>query len=305
MQVHPPLPRRLPAPRPTRCRPATTCLASPPRWGVKLSALLSTNKLTVTSLIYPGMQLVVPEGGTLPAPAAPTAPAQPAPAPMYTVRAGDYLSGIAARMGVKLSALLSTNKLTATSVIHPGTQLTVPAGGTLPAVTPAPAPAPTPVMQPVAALVYIVRSGDYLLRIAPSLSVKVADLLSLNKLTLDSRIYPGMQLAVPAGGSLPTIATIDNVTPVAANPDGRMAKVLNFARAQLGEPYKFNSAGPDSWDCSGLTLAAYAEIGISLPHYSGAQIKLGTAVDWTAEAISPGDLIFLESAHGTGIFSHV
>jgi LysM repeat protein len=273
--------------------------------GVKLSALLATNKLTVTSLIYPGMQLVVPEGGMLPAPAAPAAPAQPAPAAVYTVQAGDSLSGIAGKMGVKVSALLATNKLSLTSVIHPGTQLSVPAGGTLPAATPAPAPAPAPAAQPVAALVYVVRSGDYLLGIAPALGVKVADLLSLNKLTLNSLIYPGMQLTVPAGGSLPTLAPIDNATPLAANPDGRVAKVLAFAQAQLGEPYKFNAAGPDSWDCSGLTLAAYAEIGISLPHYSGAQSKLGTAVDWTTEAIRPGDLIFLESAPGSGNINHV
>ena len=181
----------------------------------------------------------------------------------------------------------------------------VPAGGALPAATPAPAPAPVPAAPPVAALVYVVRSGDYLLGIAPSLGVKVADLLSLNKLTLNSLIYPGMQLAVPAGGSLPTPAPTDNAGPVAANPDARVTKVLDFARAQLGEPYKFNTAGPDSWDCSGLTLAAYAEIGISLPHYSGSQSKLGTAVDWTTEAIRPGDLIFLESAPGSGYIDHV
>jgi peptidoglycan endopeptidase LytE len=224
---------------------------------------------------------------------------------VYTVHSGDYLAGIAAKMGVKLSALLATNKLTVTSVIHPGTQLAVPAGGTLPAATPAPAPAPAPAAQPVAALVYVVRSGDYLLGIAPALGVKVTDLLTLNKLTLNSLIYPGMQLTVPAGGSLPTLAPINNAGPVAVTPDARISKVLDFARAQLGEPYKFNTAGPDSWDCSGLTLAAYAEIGISLPHYSGSQSKLGTAVDWTTEEIRPGDLIFLESAPGSGYINHV
>ncbi len=101
------------------------------RMGVRFSALLAANQLTATSLIYPGMQLVVPEGGTVPAPATPAASAAgaTAPAAVYTVVSGDSLSGIAGRMGVKLSALLSTNKLTVTSVIHPGTQLTVPAGG--------------------------------------------------------------------------------------------------------------------------------------------------------------------------------
>ncbi|MGB8858518.1 MAG: LysM domain-containing protein, partial [Ilumatobacteraceae bacterium] len=51
----------------------------------------------------------------------------------YTVQAGDYLVGIAKRMGVKLSALLAANQLTVTSVIYPGMQLVVPEGGVVPA----------------------------------------------------------------------------------------------------------------------------------------------------------------------------
>ncbi len=289
------------------------------RMGVRFSALLAANQLTATSLIYPGMQLVVPEGGTVPAPATPAAPAAGATAPaasaaVYTVVSGDSLSGIAGRMGVKLSALLSTNKLTVTSVIHPGTQLTVPAGGTLPVAKTTPVAAPTPAAAPAqGALQYVVRSGDYLTGIAPALGVKVADLLSANGLTLTSVIYPGMRLNVPAGGKLPAAgapATTPATTPAASSPvvtsaNSQVNTVLAFAQAQLGEPYKFNMAGPDSWDCSGLTLAAYAEIGISLPHYSGAQVAYGAAVDWTTAPIAAGDLIFLESSVGSGVINHV
>jgi cell wall-associated NlpC family hydrolase len=52
-------------------------------------------------------------------------------------------------------------------------------------------------------------------------------------------------------------------------------------------------------------MAAYAEVGISLPHFSGAQVLLGTAIDWTKDAIKPGDLVFLESSKGSGIVDHV
>ena len=268
------------------------------RMGVKMSALLAANKLVVTSLIYPGMQLIVPEGGKVPGAAA--APAAAAAA-VYTVKSGDSLSGIAARMKVKLSALLATNKLTATSVIHPGSTLVVPAGGSLPA---AAAPAATPSAAPAATAQYVVRSGDYLSGIAPALGVKLSALLAANKLTVNSLIYPGMLLNVPAGGKLPAVAAT-NAAAGTSTTDSRIAKVLAFAQAQLGEPYKFNAAGPDSWDCSGLTMAAYAEIGISLPHYSGAQVEYGTAVDRATQAIKAGDLIFLESSVGSGVINHV
>ena len=292
------------------------------RMGVRLSSLLETNKLVVTSLIYPGMQLIVPAGGVAPAPATPVvapAPATPAPAlaMTYTVLSGDSLSGIAGRMGVKLSTLLAANKLTVASVIYPGAQLAVPAGGVLPAATaqaPTAAPAPAPVA-PATNMQYVVRSGDYLSAIAPAMGVRIADLLATNKLMLTSLIYPGMKLTVPAGGRLPAapapatatpaLAATPSGGPVATTPDGRIAAVIAFAREQLGEPYKFNAAGPDSWDCSGLTLAAYAEIGISLQHYSGSQMTRGVAVDRATQSIVAGDLIFLETSVGSGIVGHV
>lgn len=308
------------------------------RMGVGLTALLQANNLIVTSLIHPGMQLIVPVGGVVPAPkAAPAAPAPAAPSPTatYTVRSGDSLSAIAGRMGVKLPALLATNKLTITSVIHPGAQLAVPVGGVLPsaaAPTPLAVPAVSPTVAPVAApaqVQYVVRSGDYLSGIAPAMGVRIADLLSTNKLTLTSLIYPGMKLTVPPGGTLPAtpaVVTPVVVTPVVVtpavvtpavvtptviptggptNPDSRIATVIAFVKAQLGDPYKAFAAGPDTWDCSGLTMAAYAEIGISLQHYSGSQMKNGVAVDRATQPIVAGDLIFLETSLGSGIVGHV
>lgn len=307
------------------------------RMGVKMAALLETNKLTATSLILPGMKLIVPAGGVIPAPKAAAVPASapaaapvPAAATTYTVRSGDSLSGIAGRMGVKLSALLSANSMTISSVIHPGAQMIVPAGGVLPS---AGTPAVTPVASPVvtatsgSTVQYVVRSGDYLSGIAPALGVRLADLLNANKLTMTSFIYPGMKLTVPAGGKLPAAAPTPTVTPVVtpsaapvatpaaapatplsgggSTPDSRIATVVAFAKAQLGDPYKAYSAGPDTWDCSGLTMLAYAQIGMSLPHYSGSQMKMGLAVDRTTQPIVAGDLIFLETSVGSGIVGHV
>jgi cell wall-associated NlpC family hydrolase len=65
---------------------------------------------------------------------------------------------------------------------------------------------------------------------------------------------------------------------------------VDFAMAQVGKPYVYGSSGPNSYDCSGLTMASWRAGGISLPHNAAAQYSYGTHV---AEAdLQPGDLIF-------------
>jgi cell wall-associated NlpC family hydrolase len=62
-----------------------------------------------------------------------------------------------------------------------------------------------------------------------------------------------------------------------------------FALRQVGKAYIYATAGPVTFDCSGLTKAAYAQIRLGLPHFSGAQLHLGTPV--APEALRPGDLL--------------
>jgi cell wall-associated NlpC family hydrolase len=85
---------------------------------------------------------------------------------------------------------------------------------------------------------------------------------------------------------------------------GDIATVIAFARAQLGKPYAFATAGPDSYDCSGLTLAAYATIAIQLPHASALQARMGVAVPNDPAAVRPGDLLFYFSP-SEGDLGHV
>lgn len=70
---------------------------------------------------------------------------------------------------------------------------------------------------------------------------------------------------------------------------------IAFAQTQIGKPYKFGAAGPDSWDCSGLIMVAYQHAGISLPHSTFAMIAIGKNV--TNQTFAPGDLIFPHAAH--------
>jgi cell wall-associated NlpC family hydrolase len=71
---------------------------------------------------------------------------------------------------------------------------------------------------------------------------------------------------------------------------GNVAAVVRYAYSQLGKPYQWGATGPGAFDCSGLTLMAWAQAGVSLPHSSRAQIAIGRQV--TKGELQPGDLIF-------------
>lgn len=76
-------------------------------------------------------------------------------------------------------------------------------------------------------------------------------------------------------------------------PTARVKAVLDYACAQLGDPYQWGADGPDSFDCSGLTMQAWARGGVSLPHSSKMQVGYGTRV--SASNLRPGDLVFFYS----------
>jgi cell wall-associated NlpC family hydrolase len=68
------------------------------------------------------------------------------------------------------------------------------------------------------------------------------------------------------------------------------AQALRFALTKRGDPYVWGAAGPSSFDCSGLVLWAYAQVGISLPHFTGDQWNMGVHV--ARADLQPGDLVF-------------
>ena len=113
-------------------------------------------------------------------------------------------------------------------------------------------------------------------------------------------------------------------SPGAINATGTAKVVIDAAMSQLGVPYVWgggSAAGPGrgihdggvadahgdynkiGFDCSGLTLYAYAKIGISLPHSTGAQFDAGIRIprEVGLAALQPGDLIF----YGPGLIHHV
>jgi len=74
---------------------------------------------------------------------------------------------------------------------------------------------------------------------------------------------------------------------------GSGSSAVDFALAQVGDAYVYGAAGPSAWDCSGLTMAAWAAAGVSLPHSAAMQSGMGTAV--SVSDLQPGDLVFYYS----------
>ncbi|BBC36017.1 hypothetical protein SGFS_073110 [Streptomyces graminofaciens] len=76
-------------------------------------------------------------------------------------------------------------------------------------------------------------------------------------------------------------------------PDSRVASAVSYAYSKLGSPYVWGATGPNAFDCSGLTQAAYRAAGISLPRTTYAQINAGHRV--SRSELRPGDLVFFYS----------
>ena len=218
-------------------------------------------------------------------------------ADVYVVKPGEWLARIASKNGVTLNALLAVNGFQKTTVIHPGQTIKLPDSAKVAASTPT-------VASPSSSNVavggsYTVKAGDSLSVIASRSGVTLNALLAVNGFQRTTVILPGQSIKLPAG------ATSTNTSNAWSASDAKVSKVLEFARAQVGKPYRFGAAGPDAYDCSGLVRAAFRQIGITLPHSSLEQSKRGTPIDWRTEEIRPGDLVFTFSSSNPTQISHV
>jgi len=93
--------------------------------------------------------------------------------------------------------------------------------------------------------------------------------------------------------ALPAAPAQPAAPPAVGGGSAKAQIAVAYARAQLGKPYVFAAAGPDAFDCSGLTMMAWAAAGVSLPHYAPSQMQYGSTVPIDVSAMLPGDLIFL------------
>ncbi|MET4134516.1 LysM peptidoglycan-binding domain-containing protein [Pseudarthrobacter sp. PvP090] len=188
------------------------------KFGLDTYAVLTLNGLQANTIIYPGQKVKLGGTATAPDPAAPATSAVAAGGSVYTVKSGDTLGAIAARHGVKLSHVFEWNGLNMGSIIYPGQKIKIGGGTEAPAPAgPAPvAPAATPAPAPASGS-YTIKAGDTLSGIAARNGVRLADILSANRLTMSSIIYPGQKLALSgasiAPASTPPAATVTPLVP--------------------------------------------------------------------------------------------
>jgi peptidoglycan DL-endopeptidase CwlO len=83
-------------------------------------------------------------------------------------------------------------------------------------------------------------------------------------------------------------------------PSSRYGGVVGIAMQFLGVPYVWGGASPGGFDCSGLIVYVYAQLGVSLPHYTGALWNVGTPVSY--DQLQPGDLVFFNGIGHAGIY---
>ncbi|HZB58968.1 MAG TPA: NlpC/P60 family protein [Actinomycetota bacterium] len=97
----------------------------------------------------------------------------------------------------------------------------------------------------------------------------------------------------PAAPSAPSSPVAPPPSGGGGGGSGSAAAAVAYARAQVGKPYCYGGSGPGCFDCSGLTLMAWAQAGVSLPHSSASQFNVGRRI--SASELQPGDLIFYYS----------
>ncbi|GAB2918956.1 C40 family peptidase [Rhodococcus aerolatus] len=115
---------------------------------------------------------------------------------------------------------------------------------------------------------------------------------------------------VPAGFSAPagspaaaTATAATSAAPAYTAPAGTGvgAAALQYALSKVGSPYSYGAAGPDSFDCSGLVMWAYAQAGVSVPRTSGGQAGAGSAV--SQSDLQPGDIVIFYGGGHVGLYA--
>ena len=106
-------------------------------------------------------------------------------------------------------------------------------------------------------------------------------------------------VVAPVVSSSPSSST-GGSAPVGPAPPPTHSSVVSIAEQYLGVPYRWGGASPSGFDCSGLVMYVFAQVGVSLPHSSYAQYGMGSAV--SRDQLQPGDLVFFDGLGHVGIY---
>ncbi|HET9058577.1 MAG TPA: NlpC/P60 family protein, partial [Acidimicrobiales bacterium] len=109
------------------------------------------------------------------------------------------------------------------------------------------------------------------------------------KQTAQLRTAAAAQVPAATTTTVPGVYTPSPASQVpGASPAASVA--LQAALSRIGDPYVWGASGPNAFDCSGLVMWAYAQAGVSLPHFSGAQYAMTIHIPMSD--LEPGDLVF-------------
>jgi cell wall-associated NlpC family hydrolase len=103
-----------------------------------------------------------------------------------------------------------------------------------------------------------------------------------------------------AGSFTASIDSTPSDSLIPAAPPAQYGGVVGLAMQELGKPYVWGAAGPSSFDCSGLVMYVYAQVGVSLPHNAAAMFSYGSPVAYSD--LQPGDLVFFSGLGHMGIY---
>ena len=117
-------------------------------------------------------------------------------------------------------------------------------------------------------------------KLSAAMSKKVAEIQAKENL-LNSSAYAQALAIFQQTGTYPNVAV---------RGDSLGAQAVRWALTKVGDPYIWGAAGPNAFDCSGLVMWAYAQVGISLAHFTGDQWNEGQHV--SRSQLQPGDIVF-------------
>ncbi|TFE04000.1 LysM peptidoglycan-binding domain-containing protein [Jeotgalibacillus salarius] len=259
--------------------------------GVTVPDLVTWNQLA-TKKIIPGQKLNVKFNKIAPTPPNNTPPIESdkPSAQIYTVKAGDSLSKIAALYSVTIQQLIEWNKLTSTVIyvnqtlsVHASKQVTLP-----------------PSNEKAEGKTYKIKPGDSLFKIALTHGVTMKQLMEWNKLS-SVRIFVDQTILIEQleeniqHVNVPPPETVEDLI------EGPLPSLVEAALKQIGVPYLWAGTTPEGFDCSGFIYYVMNQSGNPVGRHN-TQGYYDRSYEVNKPA--PGDLVFFENTYKSGI-SHV